>query len=81
MVRLQSMMFFTLWVLPAILPVVATQRAGTSHETINMAPDRMLAGDLLGVNLSITVSYHPLGSRYFPLLSVLDGRGSLSSMW
>lgn len=50
------MMSFALWVLSAILAVVATWRAGTLHDTINIAPDGRLAGDLLGVNLSITVS-------------------------
>jgi hypothetical protein len=63
MVCLQSVVSFALWVLPAILSFVATWRPGTSHDTIHIAPDAMLAGALLCVNLSVSVSKHPLSNR------------------
>jgi hypothetical protein len=43
MVCLQSMVRFSLWVLPAILSFVTIWRPGTSHDTIHIAPDGMLA--------------------------------------
>ena len=63
MVCLQSMVPFPPWILPAILSFVATWRPRTSHNTIHIAPDRILAGDLLGVDLSVSVSEHPCSHR------------------
>lgn len=62
-VCLQSMVPFPLWILPAILSFVATWRPGTSHNTIHIAPDGILAGDLLGINLSVSVSKHQFSHR------------------
>jgi hypothetical protein len=61
MVCLQSIVPFSLRIFPAILSFVATWRPGTSHDTIHITPDGMLAGDLLGVNPSVSVSEHPCG--------------------
>lgn len=40
MVYLQSIVPFSLWILPAVLSFVATWRPGTSHDTIHIAPER-----------------------------------------
>ena len=63
MVFLHSTVPFPPQILLAILSFMAIWRPGTSHNTIHMAPDGTLAGDLLSVNLSILVSEHPCGHR------------------
>ena len=55
---LQSIVPFSLWILPAILSFVAAWRPGTSHDTIHITLDRMLAGDMLHIGLRVSVSEH-----------------------
>jgi hypothetical protein len=52
---------FSLWILLAILSFVAIWRPGTSYDTIYIALNGMLAGDLLGVTISVSVSEYPCG--------------------